>query len=265
MTSAWLKDIFRGKTNQNYKKFVLLGHARTGTNLLRSYLNGHPELYCFGEIFNEQQSVAWKNENKTYSKNKSDEQIENHRRNNVTDFLNQFVYGPQSHSIKAVGFKLFYYHAREGSWKQLWDHLKSLGTDLHIIHLEREHIFKILVSLEVARKTNQWAKTKEQSSQIDKRITLPVKTCRDFFIKQAQYKKEIPDYFPKSQWISLTYENLAKHPNEEMQKIWDALEVKSYPLQTKLKKQNKEPLDQLVVNYAELKDAFDDTEWGYLF
>ena len=37
--------------DQDYKPFIILSRSRTGSNLLVSLLNSHPQIFCEGEIF----------------------------------------------------------------------------------------------------------------------------------------------------------------------------------------------------------------------
>ena len=37
--------------HEDYVPFIVLTRSRTGSNLLVSFLNGHPDIFCEGEIF----------------------------------------------------------------------------------------------------------------------------------------------------------------------------------------------------------------------
>lgn len=70
--------------NYNYKKFIIITRSRTGSNLLISLLNNHPEIEAHGEIFRRLNG-------------KTPKEI----------MANYFSQKPNR--IKYVGFKIFYY------------------------------------------------------------------------------------------------------------------------------------------------------------
>jgi len=48
------------------------------------------------------------------------------------EYLNNFLYKDYAKEIKAVGFKIHYYHCQEQNWKPVWKHLAaSRIRDLH--------------------------------------------------------------------------------------------------------------------------------------
>lgn len=47
-------DLAEQSTEFRVERFMILAHRRTGSNLLVSLLNSHPQLRCFGEVFREQ-------------------------------------------------------------------------------------------------------------------------------------------------------------------------------------------------------------------
>src|SRR5688572_26178109 len=96
--------------NYSYRKFVIVGTARTGSTLLIELLNSHSQALAFGELFRSNDSIGWdvppfvkRQDAKTLSLYRSDPNL----------FLKKHVFRRWPRNILAVGFKLFYYHARE--------------------------------------------------------------------------------------------------------------------------------------------------------
>lgn len=50
-----------------------------------------------------------------------------------------------------------------------------------------------------------------------------------------------------------------------MDKIYKELGVADFRVSTYMKKQNPEKLEDLIINYSELKKEFSGTKWEYLF
>ena len=113
-----LKNLAFG--DKNYTPFILLSTARTGSNLLRSYLNNHPDIHVDWEIF---------------------KKLNNRNPQKIIDNC----WSQQPKHFKAVGFKLFYGHPFDESDKSSWDSI--LGKpNLHIIHLKRQNAIRSFIS-----------------------------------------------------------------------------------------------------------------------
>jgi hypothetical protein len=64
--------------------------------------------------------------------------------------------------------------------------------------------------------------------------------------------------------LEVSYEQLVSGECMK-QDILNFLSVSPMPLSTHLKKQNTGKLSEIIVNYDELKTAFRDTHWQYMF
>ena len=76
---------------------------------------------------------------------------------------------------------------------------------------------------------------------------------------------QINKSFKNNKKIQITYEELAKDPIKETNKIQEFLEIKPIKLSTRLKKQNKIPLSKSIKNYWELKEKFKNRRWEEYF
>jgi len=124
--SADLQRMGRSKgllpAHKDYKRFLILGKGRSGSNFLATSLASHPSVMAFGELFSDggkrRDSIHWRCPG-YYS---TDEAVAQ-RRNKPIEFIDQTVFGEVSTKISAVGFKLFYHQARDDDWQGVWDHL----------------------------------------------------------------------------------------------------------------------------------------------
>ncbi|MEM7590815.1 MAG: sulfotransferase domain-containing protein [Cyanobacteria bacterium P01_A01_bin.83] len=230
-------------SGSSYSKFIIVSHARSGSNLLLNSLNSHPNIIAEHEIF-----AA-------------------HNRNIGEDFqptLNS-LFRERPVSAEAVGCKIFYYHLNDDEWRQM-----SQIPDLKVIHLKRKNRLSMIVSMKVAFKTSQWGITKE-SERIDvskKQIYLDYDYLRNTFNEIESWEKNTQELFGDSQTKNILYEDLVYRYNESIEALFDFLSVPKIPaekIKTKHKKQNPEPLNQLIQNYDELKAKFLGTPWEYYF
>ena len=123
-----LKNFIFG--DENYVTFIVLSIARTGSNLLRSYLNNHPDIHVEGEIL------------KKINSSDSQKIIDN-------------CWSPQPKHFKAIGFKLFYSHPFDESDKNSWKPILT-KRNLHIIHLKRHNAIRSFKSERLAFINDEW-------------------------------------------------------------------------------------------------------------
>jgi LPS sulfotransferase NodH len=231
------------ETNQSYSKFLIISHARSGSNLLLNALNSHPNIIAEHEIF-----AA-------------------HNRNIGENFQptldNLFRERPES--AKAVGCKIFYYHLNQDEWRQI-----SEIPELKVIHLKRKNSLSMIVSMKVAFKTDQWGITSE-AERIDaakKQVHLDYDFLLERFEQIELWEKNIPKLFDRSPIQNVFYQDLVGQYQQTVEGLFDFLALPQISLEKaeiKHKKQNPEPLNQLIDNYDELKEKFADTPWASYF
>src|SRR6516225_7567922 len=140
----------RGTTS--YTKFVIVGIARTGSTMLISQLNNHSQALAFGEIFRSQDSIGW--DVAPFRSYQSRKLLALYSSDPI-GFLEKHVFRNWPRNHKAVGFKLFYYHARTSSQRSVWDYLVN-RPEIHILHIKRRIVLGQYVSLQLAHMTNIW-------------------------------------------------------------------------------------------------------------
>jgi len=231
------------ENHKDYSKFIIVSHARSGSNLLLNSLNSHPNLTAEHEIF-----AA-------------------HNRNIGENFQPTLdnLYKERSTNIYAVGCKIFYYHLNDDEWQQM-----SEIPNLKVIHLKRKNRLSMIVSMKVAFKTSQWGITKE-SERIDadkKQVYLDYDFLNNSFENIKAWEENTEELFQQSQITNIFYEDLTSQYGETMNGLFDFLEVDRIPAEeitSKHKKQNPEPLSQLIQNFNELKIKFTNTPWEHYF
>lgn len=222
--------------SNDYTKFLIIGHPRTGTSLLHTYLNSHWNVLSLNEPLTK-----------------------------TTD--GKMLFKKYSKTIKAVGFKYFYEYTEDVSKRNTLIELLKNGN-IKIIKIERKNYLRTYVSLCIAEKTNEWSSTDLKQHSIDhKKVRLTNDDCLRAF---AKYKKNeldtdtiITDF--NMPIFETDYEALIQQPNEVMFAIQKFLGVPQHIPQSLLVKQNAEALNVLIENYTDLKGSFAGTEFELFF
>jgi len=228
--------------HNNYKKFIVLTRSRTGSNLLISMLDSHKAISAKGEIF---QKLNGKK---------------------VVDILDH-VFCKYSLNIKAVGFKIFYYHPMDDHSGLIWEEFKKI-EDLHFIHLKRRNILKTLLSRKIAGKTDLWKKGDERRDRLqsqNKKITFSKEELLEGFLQTRTWENDYSTMFSGKRMVNIDYEDLVANPEQVFRKITTFLNLENIKPKSSLKKQNPEKLIDLVENYVSLKKDFINTEWLSFF
>ncbi len=255
------------KGHQDYTKFIILCRSRTGSNLSLNQLQFHQNIRMFYEIFSPDQSPKefWDYINYDI------QNIRNLKQNHPVKLLDDFVYREMPLNISAVGFKLFYYHAKVGKQKEIWQYLKE-RQEIKIIHLVRRNLLKTHVSQQMALTTNTWylksdwaSKLRDRHTQSEPTIQLDYEQTMKAFEQTKKLEQENEDFFQDHQILKVFYEDLVKNNMTEMEKIQNFLGVQSTPVYISTKRQSKNSLQKSIQNYSELKTRFQGSPYASFF
>lgn len=225
----------------DFRRFIVLTTGRTGSNMLISFLNSHPNVYAVGEIFRDLNGRNYKD---AFAK----------------------VYAKQPYFIKAKGFKIFYTHPHDDETNDFWDYLRNFDN-LWVIHLKRRNIFRRLISSKIAVKQDIWLSysPKDSDTSKGKTITFTAEELEKDFKQTRREEIRGDKMFRNHPLISVYYEDLVNNRESTFGEITDFLGVPYVRPKTNLRKQNPEGLRDLVTNYNELKLAFWGTEYQVFF
>lgn len=245
--------------NQGYTKFIILGRSRVGSNLLRGLINDHNKAIAYGEIFRKQGEVGW---DMTYYRHNQINlfQEDEYLKQEPIDFLDDHIYKNYINDVVAVGFKLFYYHAKQEEWKKIWSYLKN--ENVKVIHLKRRNLLRVHLSRELAGRSGNWQNKKYNSA-----ISLNPEKCAWDFKRTERWWKEYDDLFKENDLLEVWYEDLVRDRDVWVQNILSFLDVNDshQNLQPTTKKQSQKKASELIKNYDSLKREFMGTKWEYLF
>lgn len=229
--------------HQDYTPFIILCHARTGSTLLHTYLNSHPAIVSLGE-------QAGK-----YIKNVEAQDLP----------FKGTIFNVQPRPVKALGIKFFYRYAEYPRGKIWLQELLEMRS-LKVIVLKRENILRPIISSQIARKTgalSYWT-SKHHLATEDKKISIDTGACITQLKRMEEEQQRFEELLRNHQRLYLSYEELLSDKNRALKMVQQFLEVRPVSLFSLLRKQNPEPLSQLVVNFDELKDALKATPWKIL-
>jgi LPS sulfotransferase NodH len=235
------KKILKGIGHRNYRHFIVLTRSRTGSNMVSSLLNSHPNIDVQGEIFSKLNGQTYK------------------------DVLAS-GFSKQPFYIKAAGFKIFYYHPLDDPSSDIWNDLVKM-KNLHVIHLKRRNVLRSLISSKISTNQNIWRsiESKGTSKLSERTVTLTEEELRDGFEYTKRWINEAEQMFCDHPLLTLYYEDLLDDIESNLRDACKFLGVQYRSLKTPLKRQNPESMRDLVINYEELKGAFQGTEWQSYF
>jgi len=250
-----------------YKKFVLLCHPRSGSNLVLHALKQHPNTVMYSEIFHPIESERAKfsrtgvNGDQYYRSGQS-----------ARSFLENEVFFDESDLVRAKGFKLFYADCPyDRSRKLLWRYLVN-QREIKIIHLSRENLLETYVSFQIALRTNDWMCFRTEARES--------RECPPFSIDPLM----LQDFFDiASTWRDWMFRQFEKHPNIKIEYGADLCSEQTF-LSTIKKifcflslpetesgvrvltvKQSSKPMYQRITNYDELSKFFRGSRYEWYF
>jgi LPS sulfotransferase NodH len=244
--------------HKDYTRFMILSRSRTGSNYLRGLLNAHSKIIVYSELFKNNALIEWGLPGYTNT---------NHTlelfQNDPVAFLEKKAYRKYPRQIAAVGFKLFYYHARDSKWGILWPYLGN-SKEIRIIHLKRKNILETHLSRQRALVTDKWANV-SGDKEAQPTIPLNYEECLQDFVQTRAWERENDEYFSQHPLMGVYYEELASDYQREMEGIQAFLGVDSEPVAPQTFKQATLPLSKSITNYFELKKQFSGTPWEDFF
>ncbi|MBZ9631483.1 hypothetical protein LB465_11895 [Salegentibacter sp. LM13S] len=152
--------------------------------------------------------------------------------------------------------------------KSIWEIIKN-DKSILIVHLKRENLLASYASLKIGHKTGIWKenilKDDGDTNHRNNLIDLKPKDCESYFSLITDYWENISNIYSSHPYIEIFYEDLVNDKQETLNEVFKAMYLETYEVSSKMKKQNRESLEDLIENYGELKTYFKRTKWHYLF
>jgi len=250
-------------------RFILLAHGRCGSSLIMESLAEHPEVRIGGELFHceeEARRRAFRTLNGTESVGRHESR---HYRSgtNAAQFLEHEVFHERP-GVRAVGFKMFYVHARSNeNEKEAWNYLLT-NNDIAVIHLIRTNMLESYISLRIASITGEWERFKDSSAPRVEAPTLELepKVCEAHFNQELAWRQWARESFRHHPFLEIEYDkDVCTRFQAVMKKIQAFLEVAPRPARQLLEKQSRRSAREAIVNFDELKNYFQHTLYEEFF
>jgi len=248
--------LIKGQTD--YTKFIILGRSRTGSNFLRGLINNDSQVISVGEIFRNEDRIDW--DSPLFETNSS---ILRLYQKDPIHFLTKYLFRKYPVTIKAVGFKLFYYHAQNPPFQDLWRHLVD-DKDIHILHIKRKNLLRTHISRIKASENDSWVNI---SGENEKQIAVKVDpiACYKDFEQTRQWEIDADKKFQNHPKLDIFYEDLSKDFESILKSVQEFLGLSSFSAQPRTFKQSTYSLKESITNYEELKKYFKNSTFEIFF
>ncbi|HYO62424.1 MAG TPA: hypothetical protein VER08_02090 [Pyrinomonadaceae bacterium] len=259
-------------------KFILLGHARSGSNLLTCGLFKHPHVHMFGELFNESEEERRRSFRASFKdcpvaarphpSVSLDENSAYRDEEDGATFLERAVYYRHAREPMAVGFKMFSHQARTSdNARKVWEYLIA-DKEIRVIHLTRRNLFNSMVSLQLALRTDKWVRPRNlplPAPEPPPVIRIGPEVCKGYFRQVMAGRRWVRAQFRHHPVLEVEYEaDMCERFQATMYRVQDFLEVPRRRARKMLEKQGR-PAAETVSNYGELKAHFAHTPYGVWF
>ncbi len=246
-----------------YQKFIILSAPRSGTNYVLHLLASHPDIRAYGELF--QPNFLIGNPRDTVFEQPLFFRLYRTFRPWVPlFFLRRVIFRPYPAHIRAVGFKIFYEHCRDGASRAVWPYLRHL-TDVKIVHILRDNLLENLVSRRIAELTGDYLVIGDRPEPKHVRIRLSFGECLGYFRQAERWRKEYGGYFSDHSVHTVRYEDLVRDPETVLADLQRFLDVPIRKLTADVRKQNTHPMASVIINYAGLRKKFSGTPYAAFF
>lgn len=222
---------------KKYRRVVIVSRSRSGSNMLCSLLESHPDCFMWREVFRSPQYFT----------------------PSITRYL---IHGRYLRKFKIVGYKVFYYHAvPDNFWEQ------TIADDtIRIIHLVRNNHLGTFVSLREAKANAKWQTFKENKNQ-QPQTKLKVKTddMVSFITKNEAMINNMNNRLQgRRNVLQLSYEELVEGSgrNKVCEFLQDSLNPRKYGVPEN-KKQSVGSISERIANIDEVEMTLREFNWTH--
>ena len=238
----------------------MLHPGRCGSTVVGSLLNQHPSFYWSGEPFEKLMGQGPLKEE------------------TIVDIIKE---REQDKISKAYSFATKYpdgMHLSNScinkSIPDYIDLLNNLGYSKYILITRTNHL-KRIVSILKGRQTGEWHTDQKQDKAKAKGVDVPIKDFEfglnkkgsiiDYFKIMDNETKLIIDKIGEKPLLHIKYESdIEENPVKAYRKICEFVGIKSLSPEVKLKKTNPFPLEELILNFDEVKKYLQATPYAWM-
>jgi hypothetical protein len=242
--------------NRSYRKFVVLGHARSGSSLVIGSLRRHPQVVAFGELF-----VAGRIGFNVEGYDNHSRALRRARRAFPLEFLDQYIFSAYPVGKRAVGFKLFPDQLDKRPFRCVWDWM-GRNPDLSVVLLTRRNPLAAYTSLLIARQTGVFG-IRDASQRPSAVVEIDVKKCLAEFEKRERLDAISKTRTAGHSVLELTYEELSADLTSHLSRVQAFLGIDVQLPEIVSVKKEVRPLSEVILNHDELRRALSGTKWAH--
>ena len=242
------------------RNFVIVGTQRTGTTWLRTLLDSHPSIHCFGEVLNldDVTEASYPKYVGAAPGRKLRHWL--HRSGLLDEYLDQLL---QSDSGTSAGFKLMYSMTSWYPYQFPMVLAYVRRRDLAVIHLTRQDVFRTHLSRVTARARKLWHTDKTLGARPP--VAIPtatlLKSLRTLSHQDLIWRRKLAEFQP----LSISYEDLVDNFDVTTGQILAYLDADSeVALNSNLKKINSDELHDVIENFEDVRDVLAGSEFAAL-
>jgi len=263
-------------------KYVLVGTQRSGTTLLRTMLDSHPEILCLGETFyinkyliyerNARQNTnaqlmgmirresftQWKEHSyKTYLSKSIRRQLMHVLMSSRT--IDQYLdklYATEGYD--AIGYKVMMNQMRK--FPNILPYIKN--NDVRVIHILRKNVFSILLSA-LTMKARGYSHSPIGGTVV--KINIPTNNLENRLYSIQQEGEQLIELFKHdSPYMMITYEEFIRNKDQYASDMLNFLGVDSdVALSSELVKLNTAPVSDYVENIDDVRRCLSGTRFSW--
>ncbi|WP_017325326.1 sulfotransferase [Synechococcus sp. PCC 7336] len=245
--------------------FVILCPARSGSTMLVHLLRSHPDIWCNGEIFlhNGKIGALVGNYHQKMLKNPVLRQSLEEDRKDLSKFIYKYAFDSQGR--KVAGFKFKHDEFYLSDFVDISQFILR-DKDIKIVYLVRENLLKRYLSWYVANYITKITLVADERQRPKvSQVHLDPLECLKDFKKVLDWQESIKQKLDRHRMLEITYEELISKPKDSHQDLCEFLGVSDRRLYTETKKIVQTHVSNVIENYHELKEYFQNTQFASFF
>ena len=229
-------------------RFVILANGRSGSNMLVTTLDEHPNVQCVGEVFNPGSSFGYEKwARKSLRRRIADRYARDY---SIESYLDSCCVRDPRSRTHAVGFKVIYpgQFDRWASLRYSWR-----KHNFRVISLFRRNLLRKYISSKIARRDGTWSSSEKRDAAIRIRFDL-TEFKREVARMEAIYAL-LDSLTLEFRGIRIVYEELLQDYVSGIQEVLRFLEVsdaEADSIKPRTVRQNPSRISDLIENYDEI-------------
>ena len=242
------------------QKFVLLSYARCGSNMLQAMLKEHPQITCYGEIFNPAYGKGYlKWVNQSLLRRLSNKYLRDYC---IESYLNSICAIPAQAGPYAIGYKIMYPGQFE-RYQNFRDYWKT--NNFKIIRLTRHNLLRRYLSSKIANKEYRWSSSSFRGKLVN--ITVDVNDLKRSLNCLESIDCQIDTLAEEFQFLRISHEQIIANRKNTLRGVFKFLGVdtdEAENIEPTTVKQNPGKFNKLIKNYDEVRKALMGSQYEWL-